>query len=91
MEYYLVGISVADDLGADNCYRLEFLTFDVCLCVCVLFVFFLFILDVKFVGCTSRGHTGGRSHMIFYPPSFCGACLYFSREKDSAVHFPRRP
>ena len=21
---------------------------------------------------------------------FCGACLYFSREKDSAVPFPRR-
>ena len=54
-------------------------------CVCV---FFPFILDVKFVGCTSRGHTGGRSHMISHPPSFCGACLYFSREKDSAVPFP---
>ena len=30
----------------------------VCVCVCVLF---LFILDIKFVGRTSRGHTGGRS------------------------------
>ena len=39
----------------------------------------------------SRGHTGGRSHRIFHPPSFCGACLNFSREKDSAVSFPRRP
>ena len=58
------------------------------LAVCV---FFPFILDVKFVGCTSRGHTGGRSHRISHPPSFCGACLYFSREKDSAVPFPRRP
>ena len=28
-------------------------------CVCV---FFLFILDINFVGRTSRGHTGGRSH-----------------------------
>ena len=28
---------------------------------------------------------------ISYPPSFCGACLHFSREKDSAVSFPRRP
>ena len=28
-------------------------------CVCV---FFPFILDIKFVGRTSRGHTGGRSH-----------------------------
>ena len=38
-----------------------------------------------------RGHTGGRSHRISHPPSFCGACLYFSREKDSAVPFHRRP
>ena len=29
--------------------------------------------------------------MIFHPSSFCGACLNFSREKDSAVPFPRRP
>ena len=60
----------------------------VCVCVCV---FFPFILDIKFVGRTSRGHTGGRSHRIFNPPSFCGACLDFSREKDSAIPFPRRP
>ena len=59
-------------------------------CVCV-YVFFLFILDIKFVGRTSRGHTGGRSHRIFHPPPFCGACLNFSREKDSAIPFPRRP
>ena len=59
-----------------------------CVCVCV---FFPFILDIKFVGRTSRGHTGGRSHRISHPPSFCGACLNFSREKDSAVPFPRRP
>ena len=42
-----------------------------CVCVCVwvcLCVFFPFILDVKFVGCTSRGHTGGRSHRISHPP-----------------------
>ena len=60
----------------------------VCVCVCV---FFPFILDIKFVGRTSRGHTGGRSHRISHPPSFCGACLSFSREKDSAFPFPRRP
>ena len=59
-----------------------------CVCVCV---FFPFILDIKFVGRTSRGHTRGRSHRISHPPSFCGACLYFSREKDSAIPFPRRP
>ena len=54
-------------------------------------VFFPFILDIKFVGRTSRGHTGGRSHRISHPPSFCGACLNSSREKDSAIPFPRRP
>ena len=59
-----------------------------CVCVCV---FFPSILDIKFVGRTSRGHTGGRSHRIFNPPSFCGACLDFCREKDSAIPFPRRP
>ena len=59
-----------------------------CVCVCV---FFPFILDIKFVGRNSRGHTGGSSHRIFHPPSFCGACLNFSREKDSAITFPRRP
>ena len=61
---------------------------DIILCVCV---FFPSILDIKFVGRTSRGHTGGRSHRIFNPPSFCGACLDFCREKDSAIPFPRRP
>ena len=54
-------------------------------------VFFPFILDIKFVGRTSRGLTGGRSHRTSHPPSFSGACLYFSREKDSAIPFPRRP
>ena len=63
-------------------------TYCVCVCVCV---FFPFILDIKFVGRTSRGHTGGRSHRISHPPSFCGACLNFSREKDLAIPFPRRP
>ena len=58
---------------------------------CVRSVFFPFILDIKFVGRTSRNHTGGRSHRISHPPSFCGACLNFSREKDSAIPFPRRP
>ena len=58
---------------------------------CCCCVFFPSILDIKFVGRTSRGHTGGRSHRIFNPPSFCGACLDFCREKDSAIPFPRRP
>ena len=30
------------------------------------------------------------SHRIS-PPSFCGTCLNFYREKDSAVSFPRQP
>ena len=52
-------------------YVLDFVRF-----VCVLFVcvFFPFMLDIKFVGRTSRGHTGGRSHRICHPP-FCGARL----------------
>ena len=62
----------------------------VCVCVCVC-VFFPFILNIKFVGRTSRGHTGGRSHRICHSPSFCGACLNFYREKGSAITFPRRP
>ena len=37
------------------------------------------------------GHTGGRSHKISHAPSFGGACLNFSREKDSAIPFPCRP
>ena len=53
-------------------------------------VFFPSILDIKFVRRTSRGHTGRRSHRIFHPPSFCGACLNFSREKDPVIPFPRR-
>ena len=61
---------------------------EACVCVCV---FFPSILDIEFVGRTSRGHTGGRSHRIFNPHSFCGACLDFCREKDSAIPFPRRP
>ena len=59
-----------------------------CSSVCV---FFPFILDIQFVGRTSRGHTGGRSHRISHPPSFWGVCLHFSREKDSATPFPRPP
>ena len=59
--------------------------YDPCVYVCV---FFPFILDIN--GRTSRRHTG-RSHRIFHPPSFCGAGLNFSRVKDSAFTFPRRP
>ena len=61
-----------------------------CLCVCAC-VFSPFILDIKFVGRTSRGHTGGRSHRISHSLFFCDACLNFSRETVSAIPFPRRP
>ena len=54
-------------------------------------VFLPFVMDVRLVGRASRGHTGGPSHRISHQPSFCGACLNFFREKDSAVPFPRRP
>ena len=37
------------------------------------------------------GVTQEEGNRIFHPPSFCGACLNFSREKDSAIPFPRRP
>ena len=49
----------------------------ICVCVCFLPI--------------HSGHAGGRSHRIFHPPFFCGACLNFSRENDSAIPFPRRP
>ena len=58
------------------------------MCVCF---FFPFDLDIKFVGRTDQSHTGGRSHRISHPPPFCGACLNFSRMKDSVIPFPRRP
>ena len=50
-------------------------------CMCVVIPL---ILDVRFVdvpaGVTQED-----------PPSDCGACLNFSREKDLAVPFPCRP
>ena len=33
-------------------------------CACVFCVFFPFILDIKFVGRTSRGHTGFLIHLL---------------------------
>ena len=60
-----------------------------CVCVCVCVCFFPFMtsssLDVP------AGVTQEEGHRISHPPSFCGACLNFSREKDSAIPFPRRP
>ena len=42
-------------------------------------------LDVPAGVTQEEGHTG-----FLIPPPFCGACLNFSREKDSATPFPRR-
>ena len=64
-----------------------------CVCVCVVIPFILDdVLRLNFVDVPPAGvtQTGGKSHRIS-PPSFCGASLNFSREKDSAVPFPRRP
>ena len=66
----------------------------VCVCVCVLSSYSFWTsssLDVPTGVTQEGGHTGGGSHRISHPPSFCSACLNFSREKDSAIPFPRRP
>ena len=61
-----------------------------CSVVCVVCVCYHPVYSGRQVcGRTSRGHTGGRLHRIFHPPSFCGACLHFYREKDSvSCSFP---
>ena len=53
-------------------------------CVCV---FFPFILDVKFVGCTSRGHTGeeGYTRFLIHLPSAVYAFIFLARRVHSAV------
>ena len=49
-------------------------------CVCV---FFPFILDIKFVGRTSRGHTGGQeeghTEFFIHPPSAGLALIFLAR------------
>ena len=58
-------------------------TLCVCVCVCVCFLpIYLSSLDVP------AGVTQDFSSTL---PSFCGAGLNFSREKDSAIPFLRRP
>ena len=40
-------------------------------------------------GQTSRGHTGGRPHRrVFFPPSFCGACLIFLPREGFSCPIP---
>ena len=48
----------------------------VCVCVCI---FFPFILDIKFVGHTSRGHTGFFIHL----PSAVRALIFLARRIQS--------
>ena len=57
---------------------------DLCAVIIIIIIIIIIILGIKFVGRTSRSHTGGKSHRISHPPSFCGACLnfsFFSREE----------
>ena len=45
-----------------------------------------FILDVRVVVDAPAGVTQEEDRTEFFPPSFfCGACLHFYREKNSAV------
>ena len=53
-----------------------------CMCVCCHPIY----SGRQGCGRPSRGHTGGMSNRIS-PPFFCGACLNFSCEKDSAIPF----
>ena len=57
----------------------------VCVCVMVPFILEVWLVNVPAGVTQEEGHTGGRSHRIT-PPFFCGDCLNFSREKDSAVY-----
>ena len=64
-----------------------------CLCVCVCFLPIHSGHQVPWTyqpGSHRRKVTQKEGHRISHPPSFCGACLNFPREKDSAIHFPRR-
>ena len=66
------------------CLEWCFLRLVVVLCVCVFFPIYS--------GRQNRWKYQPGSHRISHPPSFCGgACLNFSREKDSAICFPRLP
>ena len=66
-DYHLYWLIPPRDCGTLSvCVRVDFIISTTtaerrgCVCACV---FFPFTLDVKFVGCTSRGHTGFRIHL----------------------------
>ena len=64
---------------------------DVVMAVCV-YVAIPCTPDVRFVDVPAETtHEEGHTGFLHFHPSFCGACLNFSREKNSAVPFPRRP
>ena len=75
-------------LNRQNSYQwsAEQYTYTVCVCVCVVCVFSSHSiwtsssLDVPARVTQEEGHTG-----FLIRSSFCGACLNFSREKDSAI------
>ena len=73
---YMVHLSYQGD-------RLDVLKLTQCVYVCVCF------LPIH-SGHQVRWTYQPGSHRISHPPSICGACLNFSREKDSAIPFPRR-
>ena len=60
-----------------------------CVCVCVCFLPIHSGHQVRWT--YQPGSHRRKVHRISHPLSFCGACLNLSREKDSAIPFPRRP
>ena len=79
-----------EELGFLRYLRAAKVTMTMCVCVCCVVI--PFILDVGFVAVPRYqpgSHRGGKLSRISLP-SFCGACLNFYREKDLAIHFPRR-
>ena len=61
-------------------YRSTPMTSLVCVCVSL-----PFILDIKFVGRTSRDHTGGRSHVIFLARRIQPFLSFVDREVEFCV------
>ena len=76
--------SIDQNLWDNPRWNSQMALYCVCVCVCVCF------LPIH-SGHQVRWTYQPGSHRISHTPSFCGACLNFSREKDSAVPFPRRP
>ena len=79
-------------IETDILYQVQYVFYEsrrikLIVCVCVVCV----VMDVRLVDAPAGAtQTGGRSHRISPPPFVClrGACLHFSREKDS---FNSRP